>query len=279
MWDGSRRWNRQRLVSPPMATTMSGNPAFSDRIETEYMVGEPTVTKTMSVGGVALKTLIFLVILVAGGAWGWASATDPVAMDAGSGYANTTVTIPGGFWLASFGAFFVGIFCSMNPKSSAFLGAIYAVLQGYVMGAISAMFEAQTEGIVGAAILSTVCVFVVALFLYATRIIKPTQKMAFGVSAAIGGLALLYFFVWILALFDWQWLYSDSFRTIGVVVTIIAIILAALSLTLDFASIEAGVERGAPKFMEWYSAFGLMVTLIWLYLMLLRLLAVLSRNR
>ncbi|MGI9644691.1 MAG: Bax inhibitor-1/YccA family protein [Ilumatobacteraceae bacterium] len=262
-----------------MATTMSGNPAFSDRIESEYLVGSPQVVKTMSVGGVFIKTSIFLLILVAGGAWGWASATEPVVMDAGSGYANTTVTIPGGFWLASFGALFVGIFCAMNPKASAILGAIYAVLEGYVLGAISAMFDAQTEGIVGAAILSTVCVFVVALLLYVTRIIKPTQKMAFGVTAAIGGLALLYFFIWILALFDWEWLYSDSFRTIGLVVTIFAIVLAALSLTLDFASIESGVARGAPKFMEWYSAYGVMVTLIWLYLMLLRLLALLARNR
>ncbi len=262
-----------------MATTMTGNPAFSDRIESEYLVGSPQVAKTMSVGGVFVKTSIFLLILIAGGAWGWASATEPVAVDAGSGYGNTTVTIPGGFWLASFGAFFVGIFCSMNPRRAAVLGAIYALLQGYVMGAVSAMFEAQTEGIVGAAILSTVCVFIVALILYVTRIIKPTQKMAFGVSAAIGGLALLYLFVWILSIFNWEWLYSDEFRTIGFVVTIIAIVLAALSLTLDFASIEAGVEAGAPTFMEWYSAYGLMVTLIWLYLMLLRLLAYMARNQ
>jgi uncharacterized YccA/Bax inhibitor family protein len=261
------------------STDHSGNPAFSDRVTSEYLTASAEREATMTRGGVAIKTLINLVVLVAAGAWGWASATDSVGADMGGGYANVTVTIPGGFWLASFAAFFVGIFCSLNPRRAAVLGIIYAALEGYVLGAISAMFEAQTEGIVGAAVLSTVCVFFVAWLVYALGIIKPTQKLAFGVTAAMGGLALLYFFVFILSLFDWGWLYSDSFRTIGLIVTVFAIILAALSLTLDFGSIDAGVQAGAPKFMEWYSAYGLMVTLIWLYLLILRLLAVLSRNR
>jgi len=266
-------------ASPAASTSHSGNPAFNDRVTNEYLNVRAAGGTTMTRGGVAIKTMIDLIVLVAAGAWGWSSATAPVAADVGSGFANTTVTIPGGFWLASFAAFFVGIFCSFNPRRAAFLGIIYALLQGYVMGAISAMFEAQTEGIVGAAILSTVCVFFVAWLVYALGIIKPTQKLAFGVAAAMGGLALLYFFVFIVSLFDWTWLYSESFRTIGLVVTLFAIVLAALSLTLDFGSIDAGVASGAPKFMEWYSAYGLMVTLIWLYMLILRLLALLARNR
>ena len=141
------------------------------------------------------------------------------------------------------------------------------------------MFDAQTDGIVGAAILSTACVFLVALVLYVTRIVKPTQKLAFAVIAGMGGLALLYFFVFILSIFDWGWLYSDSFRSIGVAVTLIAIVLAALSLVLDFGTIDAGVQQGAPKELEWYMGFGLMVTLVWLYISILKLLALLSRNR
>ena len=97
--------------------------------------------------------------------------------------------------------------------------------------------------------------------------------------AGIGGLSLLYLFVWVLAIFDWGFLYSDQFRTVGIVVTVISVVLAALSLTLDFAFIEASVDGGAPKFMEWYAAYGLMVTLIWLYVTLLRLLALLARNQ
>jgi uncharacterized YccA/Bax inhibitor family protein len=226
-----------------------------------------------------MKTFVLLAVLVAGGAWGWAAATKPVGVDLGGGYANTTVTIPGGFWLASFGALLLGIFIVVNPRRAALLGLIYAVCEGFCLGAISAAFDAQTEGIVGAAILSTVGVFVAALFLYATRIVKPTQKMAFVVVSGVIGLAMLYTFVFILSIFNWSWLYSDSFRTIGIVVTLIAIILAALSLMLDFGAIEVGVAAGAPKALEWYCAFGLMVTLVWLYISILKLLALLARNQ
>ena len=121
-------------------------------------------------------------------------------------------------------------------------------------------------------------VFVVALFLYVTRIVRPTQRMAFAVTAGLGGLILLYLFVSLVSIFNWTWLYSDQFRAVGIVVSLIVIVLAALSLTLDFGTIEAGVEAGAPKYMEWYCGYGLMVTLIWLYITMLRLLALLAGN-
>ena len=281
----------------------SGNPALSESFVENNLSSR--ATRSMTVGGVSAKTIVLLIVLVAGGAWGWASATQPVAVDLGTGYANTTVTIPGGFWLASFGAFVLGIMIAVQPRRAALFGAIYALCEGFCLGAISAMFDAQTDGIVGAAILSTMCVFVVSLLLYVTRlikptrklafavtaglgglcllyftrIIKPTRKLAFAVAAGLGGLVLLYFFVFILSIFNWGWLYSDNFRTVGVVVTLIAIVLAALSLVLDFGTIEAGVAAGAPKDLDWYLAFGLMVTLVWLYISILKLLALLSRNR
>jgi uncharacterized YccA/Bax inhibitor family protein len=255
----------------------SGNPALSEKfVEANYTA---RAARSMTVAGVSIKTLVLLVVLVAGGAWGWASAVTPVGVDLGSGYATTTVTIPGGFWLASFAALFLGIMIAVQPTRAALLGILYAVCEGFCLGAISASFDAQTEGIVGAAILSTFCVFVVAFLLYVTRIVKPTQKMAFAVIAGMGGLMLLYTFVFILSIFNWTWLYSDSFRTVGIVVTLIAIVLAALSLMLDFGTVEAGVQAGAPKELEWYLGFGLMVTLIWLYISILKLLALLARNR
>jgi uncharacterized YccA/Bax inhibitor family protein len=259
------------------AQVRSGNPALSERFVEDNLSSR--ATRSMTVGGVSIKTLVLLIVLIAGGAWGWASATAPVGVDLGGGYANTTVTIPGGFWLASFGAFFLGIMIAVQPRRAALFGALYAVCEGFCLGAISAMFDAQTDGIVGAAILSTMCVFIVALLLYVTRIIRPTRKLAFAVVAGMGGLALLYFFVFILSIFNWGWLYSDEFRTVGLVVTVIAIVLAALSLVLDFGTIEAGVTAGAPKDLEWYLAFGLMVTLVWLYISILKLLALLARNR
>jgi uncharacterized YccA/Bax inhibitor family protein len=267
-----------------MATTVtgsaglrSGNPALSDSfVEKNLRLAAP---RPMTVVGVSFKTLVLLAVLVAGGAWGWASAVQPTGVDLGSGYANTTVTIPGGFWLASFAALFLGIFIAIQPRRAALLGVLYAVCEGFCLGAISAMFDAQTEGIVGAAVLSTGCVFLVALVLYVTRIVRPTQRMAFAVIAGLGGLMLLYTFVFVLSIFNWSWLYSESFRTVGIAVTLIAIVLAALSLVLDFGTIEAGVQAGAPKELEWYLAFGLMVTLVWLYITILKLLALLARNR
>jgi uncharacterized YccA/Bax inhibitor family protein len=255
----------------------TGNPALSEKFVSTELV--QTSSRQMTVAGVSIKTVLLLIVLVAAGAWGWASATTPVGVDIGGGYANTTVTIPGGFWIASFSAFALGIFICVQPRRAALLGVLYAVCEGFCLGAISAMFDAQTEGIVGAAVLSTLCVFVVSLLLYMTRIIKPTQKLAFGVVAGMGGLMLLYFFVFVLSIFNWTWLYSESFRSIGIVVTILAIVLAALSLVLDFGTIEAGVQAGAPRELEWYLGFGLMVTLIWLYISILKLLALLARNR
>ena len=127
----------------------SGNPALSEKfVETQLVAGD---AKRMSVAGVSVKTLFLLAVLIAGGAWGWAAATKPVGVDLGGGYANTTVTIPGGFWLASFGAFLLGIMIAVNPRRAALLGVLYAVCEGFCLGAISAVFDAQTEGIVGAA--------------------------------------------------------------------------------------------------------------------------------
>lgn len=261
------------------AEMRSGNPALGEKFVETQLVPAATNVRTMSVAGVSAKTLVLLGFVVAGGAWGWASATEEVPAELGAGYADTTVTIPGGFWLASFGAFFLGIFISVAPRRAAVLGVLYALAQGFCLGAISAAFDAQTDGIVSAAVLATVCVFAVAWLLFVTRIVRPTQKLAFAVIAGLGGLGLLYFVVFVMSIFDWGWLYSDSFRTIGLIVTVLSVALAALSLVLDFGTVEAGVEAGAPKELEWYLAFSLMVTLIWLYMTLLRLLALLSNRQ
>ncbi|MDY7104736.1 MAG: Bax inhibitor-1/YccA family protein [Actinomycetota bacterium] len=267
-------------MTATMVPSGGGNPAF-DKPEIQRALASPdSAAAPMTVAGVFVKTVLFLVALVIAGAYGWNATVDPgTATDAVGGYGNTTVTIPGGFWLASFVAFGVGIYTSVNPRHAMVTGFVYALLQGYILGSVSAMFDTQTEGIVSAAVLGTVCVLAVSLFLYASRVIRPTAKMAFGVSAGIGGLCLLYFLVWMLSIFDVDFLYSDQFRSIGIVVTIAAIVLAALSLTLNFAAIEAGVASGAPAWLEWYSAYGLMLTLIWLYLTILRLLALLGSRR
>lgn len=171
----------------------------------------PSAAARMTIGGTALKTALLLVVLVVGGVVGWDATVKPVGA----------------------------------------VDEVTGYAKGYVLGSISAMFEAQTEGIVGAAVVATVAVFV-ALF---------------GVRDTV------------VSIFNWSWLYSEEFRTVGIIATIIAVILAALSLTPNFGSIEGGVEAGAPRVMGSCGAYALMVTLIWLYLTLLRLLALLTRNR
>ena len=256
-----------------------GNPALRSDAARDGFTTRVVGVRTMSVVGVSIKTLILLALVVAGGAWGWASATRPVAAHLGHGVGNTTVTIPGGFWLVSILALVLGFMTAMNPRRAPVTAPLYALAEGYILGAVSAAFNAQTEGIVSAAVLATLCVFVAALLLYATRIVRPTQRMAFGVTTALIGLLFFWSFAGLVSILNWGWLYSDSFRTIGIIVGVLSIVLAALSLTLDFAVIEAGVEAGAPARMEWYSAYGLTVTLVWLYFELLRLLDLLAQER
>jgi len=142
-----------------------------------------------------------------------------------------------------------------------------------LLGGISAVLEMQYSGIVMRAVALTLAVFMVMLFLYRSGVIKVTQKFAMGLFAATGGIALVYLVGFIGSFFGWQmpFLYGNSNISIGFSLVIVAI--AALNLVLDFAFIERAAESGAPKYMEWYGAFGLMVTLIWLYMEILRLLA------
>jgi uncharacterized YccA/Bax inhibitor family protein len=265
------------MVATAAAPLSSGNPALH-RLGPDELRTEPATLRTMSIGGTAFKTFVMLVVLVIGGAWGWSVAVQPVAGDIGGGYGNATVTLPAGLWLASFAAFGLGIAIAMRPTRAPALGPLYALLEGYVLGVISAAFNAQTDGIVVAAVLATACVFLVALVLYATRIIRPTRRLAFGVTAGIGGLALLYLMVWVISIFNWGFLFSDDLRSVGIAISVIAVVLAALSFTLDFGTIEAAVDANAPKLYEWYGAYALTVTLVWLYITLLRLLALLSRR-
>ena len=199
------------------------------------------------------------------------------ASTSAAGYGTTTVTIPGGFWLASFGALFVGSSSRSARGRAALLGVVYAVLRGVVLGAISAM-STPTKASSRAAVVSTAGVFLASLFLFTTRIVGRRRSGVRGDRGPRRAL-LLYFFVSILSIFDWGFLYTEEFRSVGVVVTMFAMVLAAFCLALDFGIIEAGEKSRSAKGVEWYSAYGLTVTLIWLYISILRLLALLARNR
>jgi uncharacterized YccA/Bax inhibitor family protein len=181
-------------------------------------------------------------------------------------------------WLlvGGIGGFITVLVTVFRPQSSGISAPIYAVFEGLLLGGISAIFEMQYHGIVMRAVALTLAVFAAMLFLYRSGIIKVTEKFKMGIFAATAGIALVYLVSFIAGLFGAQlgFLYGNSNFSIGFSLVVVAI--AALNLVLDFSFIETASEQGAPKYMEWYGAFGLMVTLIWLYLEILRLLSKLA---
>jgi uncharacterized YccA/Bax inhibitor family protein len=222
-------------------------------------------TGVMTVGGAATATGVLLVLLVAAGAVGW-SLVKPDAT-------GQTVTFPGWLLLPLFAALGIAIVTAFKPTVARFTAPVYAILEGLVVGAISSVFNYYYSGIVIQAVGATIGVFVVMLALYGLRIIKVTERFRRMVIGATFGVLLLYGISLLFSLFGHtpSFLYDASAFGIGLSILVAGI--AAFNLTLDFDIIERGAKAGAPKYMEWYAGFGLLVTLVWLYLELLRLLA------
>jgi uncharacterized YccA/Bax inhibitor family protein len=155
---------------------------------------------------------------------------------------------------------------------------VYAALEGLALGGISALFEARYPGISVQAVMLTFGVFAALLFAYTSRLIRPSENFKLGVVAATGGIALVYLVSIGLSFFGITIPFLHDSGPIGILVSVVIVVIAALNLVLDFDFIETGVARGAPRYMEWYAAFGLLVTLVWLYLEMLRLLSKLRRR-
>jgi len=151
---------------------------------------------------------------------------------------------------------------------------LYALLEGLVLGGVSALLEFRFKGIAIQAVGLTLGVLIVMLLAYRSGLIKVTDKLRLGIVAATGGIAIFYFLQFILGLFHVPFLTAVNNATpIGIGFSLLVVGIAALNLVLDFDLIENGARMGAPKYMEWYSAFALMITLVWLYFEILRLLS------
>lgn len=157
-------------------------------------------------------------------------------------------------------------------KTAPFLAPIYAVLEGFILGFISLIFEKEYNGIVIQALLLTTGIFVSMLVLYRTRVIQATENLRLGIFAATGGIALYYLANFIAGFFGISLPLITDNSIYGIIFTLIVVAIAAFNLVLDFDFIEAGVEQRAPKYMEWYASFGLFITMVWLYVEVLRLL-------
>ena len=242
----------------------SGNPALTADIFTRAprVVGQ----ETMTIGGTVNKTAMSLVILLIAAmyVWGRGTAGDlPVGL------------VIGGV----IGGFIVAIATVFKQTWAPVTTPLYAALEGLALGGISYLFEQSYPGIVAQAVFLTFGTLGALLFAYRSGIIRATENFKLGVFAATGGIGVVYLLSFVLGFFGIGVPLIHSSGTFGILFSLFVVVIAALNLVLDFDFIEEGAERGAPKYMEWYGAFGLLVTLVWLYLAILRLLAKLqSRN-
>jgi uncharacterized YccA/Bax inhibitor family protein len=170
----------------------------------------------------------------------------------------------------------IGIF---KPATSPYVAPCYAALEGLVLGAISQMLNARYQGIVASAVLLTFSVLALFLFLYATRIVRVTNGMRVAIIAATGAILLVYLVDIVLHLFGISVPFLNSNGGLGIAISLVICGVAAFNFFLDFDAIERYIRSGSPKYMEWYAGMALMITLVWLYLEILRLLSKLQSRR
>ena len=239
----------------------SGNPAL--RADTFKNEGVP-VGQAMTLQGTVNKTGILLVLLVLSASYTW-----DLFFQAGNPAAVVPAMIGG-----AIGGLIFALITIFKKQWAGVTAPVYALLQGLFLGGISAIFEAQYPGIVIQATGLTLGTLASLLVLYKLGIIKPTENFRLMVVSATMGIGILYLISFVMNMFGSAgigFIHSNGLFGIGFSLFVVAI--AALNLVLDFDFIEIGAEQGAPKYMEWFGAFSLMVTLIWLYLEMLRLIA------
>jgi len=219
----------------------------------------------MTMGGAATATGVLFALLLITGAIGWGLVEPAVE--------GQPVDFPGWIFLVSIGAFVVAMVAVFKPPLARFLAPLYALAQGLVLGSISRLYELYWNGIVVMAIGATAGVFLVTFAMYALRLVRVTNRFRNVVIAATFGLLLFYLACMLFSLFGGNVSFLSSSSGLSIAFSFFAAGIAAFNLFLDFDIIERGVRAGAPKYMEWYGALGLMITLVWLYLEMLRLLS------
>ena len=222
-------------------------------------------TGPMTLEGAIGKTGILLLLTVLSAAWVWRNAF------AG---ANVMPYVMGGAILG----FITAIVTSFKPQWSPYSAPVYAVLEGFVVGGVSAMYAAFMGGVVMKAVLLTFGIFFMMLFAYRTKMIVVTDKFKRFLMISMGGIFVFYLLSWILSFFGVPMMSIFDGGLLGIGISLFIVVIASLSLLWDFDSIEQMALMGAPKYMEWYGGFSLMVTIIWLYFEILRLVAMLSRD-
>jgi uncharacterized YccA/Bax inhibitor family protein len=238
----------------------TSNPALNERA----FQGERAVLgDTMTLQGTVNKTGVLLICAVATAAWTW-----NLFLHSRSPQTVMPLALVGGI-----GGLIVAMVTIFKKQWAGITAPIYALLEGLVLGSISAILEVRFPGIAIQAVSLTFGTLVILLLAYRSGLIAVTEKFRLGIIAATGGIALFYIVEIVLGFFGIHFTAINGSGAIGIGFSVFVVIIAALNLVLDFDFIETGVRVGAPKYMEWYGAFGLMVTLIWLYFEILRLLS------
>jgi uncharacterized YccA/Bax inhibitor family protein len=248
-----------------MAIFKSGNPTLTQKMFDSSLHLASQAQGTMSVRGAINKFGFLMIMVIAGAVYNWHMFDQ---QQFGTMQTLMIVGIIGGLISA--------LAISFKPNWAAYIAPLYGLLEGLFIGGISALVNAtyakQYPGLVIQAVGLTFGVAIAMFLLYNFRVITVTNKLRSIIFSATFGILIFYALTWILRLFgvNVSFVYDSSMLSIGISLFVVAI--AALNLLLDFDMIEQGAERGAPKFMEWYGAFGLLVTLVWLYLEILKLL-------
>ena len=237
----------------------SGNPVLSKSTFTTTT----NITDTMTIEGTVNKTMISLFLLV------------------GTGYFTFDVMNPILLIGCAIGGLIIALITIFKKHWAPVTVPIYAVLEGGLLGGVSFMYNSIYEGIVTNAIFLTLGILISLLIAYRSGLIKPTENFKLGIAAATGGIAIVYLVNFMMGFFGSSMgvMNVENASLMSVGFSLLVVVIAALNLILDFDFIEEGAEKGAPKYMEWYGAFGLLVTLIWLYLEILRLLAKLNSRK
>lgn len=243
----------------------TSNPTLNDKV----FRGVPlTWGEGMTLQGTINKTGILLLCAMAGAAWTWHLFFAERSFAAVSSM----------MWLGLLGGMVLALVTVFKTQWSPITAPLYSVAEGLALGGISASLELRFPGIAIEAVSLTFGTLLVLLMAYKSGMIRVTQKFRLGVVAATGAIMLFYIMEMVLGFFGVRFAVINGSGPIGIGISLVIVAVAALNLVLDFDFIERGVQSGAPKYMEWYGAFGLMVTLVWLYIEMLNLLAKLRGN-
>ena len=249
----------------------TGNPTLNDKTFENFgvyrrdLAGEQSPAGVMTVNGTANKTMFLLALAMGTACFTW-SKTFPGLET------NPAAAMPWAMGGAVVGLIAALVIC-FKQTWAPILAPVYALAEGLFLGGVSASFEAQYHGIVIQAVGGTFGTLFGLLVAYQSGFIKATENFKLGIVAATGGIFLVYVISMIGSFFGFPIPYIHDAGPIGIGFSLVVVVIAALNLVLDFDFIEQAAERGAPKYLEWYGAFALMVTLVWLYMEILRLLS------